>query len=288
MADKQVLVEHERQELAKVGKKLAGSAEHVKKFADRKLVAHWAKLIEQKRRFGGRPQFQFGIAIDKEKKTIIVPGRTFRSGELSAADMETMIGELQDAVSDLVPLLRERRVVEEARDLLRRGQAAGTRPHPGEPPPAQGGRGPGERRTAAGDFGKPAASNVQDVETEDETWPTTPRRGGRMTRVRQTHFDPARLRRTRACRPGVIDLETTGLGRHDRIVAVGVLADRDAHVLLTEEHRDLSGWPTVTPTGSPGPSNRSPRPARRRVPQRRLRPRRLGGPGSRSGPRPRR
>ncbi|MDY3555982.1 DNA polymerase [Gemmata sp. JC717] len=65
-----------------------------------------------------------------------------------------------------------------------------------------------------------------------------------MIRVRKTHFDPTRLRHAlgRADRV-VIDLETTGLGRHDRIVAVGVLADRDAHILLTAEHGDLSGLP---------------------------------------------
>src|SRR5262249_36229273 len=34
--------------------------------------------------------------------------------------------------------------------------------------------------------------------------------------------------------------ETTGLHRHDRIVAAGVLIDRDAHILITDEHRDLS------------------------------------------------
>ncbi|MDY3555981.1 hypothetical protein R5W24_005128 [Gemmata sp. JC717] len=168
VAEKREFVEQERQELAKVGKKLSGPAEHVKKFADRKLVQHWAKLIEQRQRFGGRPQFQFGIAIDKEKKTIIVPGRTFRSGELSAADMETMIAELQDAVTELIPLYRERQVIEEARNLSdedrqreltrilenrRRQKEAEARANAGRP---------------AGNFGKPAAPNVKSVETDDE------------------------------------------------------------------------------------------------------------------------
>jgi len=167
-AGKRELIEQERQELAKVGKKLSGAAEHVKKFIDRKLVGHWAKLIEQKKRFGGRPRFQFGIAIDKEKQTIIVPGRTFRSGELSAADFETMIAELQEAVTELIPLYRERQVVEEARNLSeadkqkelarilearRRQKEAEARANAGRP---------------AGDFGKPAAPTLEDVETDDE------------------------------------------------------------------------------------------------------------------------
>jgi hypothetical protein len=168
VTEKRELVEQERQDLAKVDKKLSGSAEHVKRFIDRKLVRHWLKLIEQKQRFGGRPQFQFGIAIDKEKKTIIVPGRTFRSGELSAADMETMIGELQDAVTELIPLLREQRVVEETRDLSdedrqrelarisenrRRQKQAEARANAGRP---------------AGNFGKPPTPKVEDIDTDDE------------------------------------------------------------------------------------------------------------------------
>ncbi len=38
----------------------------------------------------------------------------------------------------------------------------------------------------------------------------------------------------------VLDLETTGIRRHDQIVATGLLIDRDAHILITNEHRDLS------------------------------------------------
>jgi hypothetical protein len=167
-AQKRELIEQERQELAKVGKKLAGSAEFVKKFVDRKLIGHWSRLIEQKRRFGGQPQFQFGIAIDKEKKTIIVPGRTFRSGELSAADFETMIGELQDAVEELVPLLRERQVIEQARqlseeekrkelarilDARRQRKAQQTKDNAGRPAPG---------------FGQVATPRPSEVDVDDE------------------------------------------------------------------------------------------------------------------------
>lgn len=167
-AGKRELIEQERQELAKVGKKLSGSAEHVKKFIDRKLAGHWAKLIGQKKRVGGRPLFQFGIAIDKEKQTIIVPGRAFRSGGLSAADLETMIAELQGAVPELIPLYRERQVVEEARNLseadnqreLARILAARRRQKEAE--------GWANAGRPAGAFGKPAAPTLEDVVTDDE------------------------------------------------------------------------------------------------------------------------
>ncbi|MDZ4852846.1 MAG: DNA polymerase [Pirellulaceae bacterium] len=38
----------------------------------------------------------------------------------------------------------------------------------------------------------------------------------------------------------IVDLETTGLHRHDQIVAAGILHERDAHVLITDAHRNVS------------------------------------------------
>lgn len=62
-----------------------------------------------------------------------------------------------------------------------------------------------------------------------------------MIRIRRTFHDPVRLRDALAnAAQVVLDLETTGLRRHDRIVAVGALFDRDAHILMTDEHRDVS------------------------------------------------
>lgn len=107
----------ERRELAKVGKKPTGAAATVKKYLDRKLVKHWLDCIEQGRPFAGKPEFNFGILIDPEKKTITVPGRVFRADELTVADFETMIAELQEATGELIPLLRQRRVAEAARDV---------------------------------------------------------------------------------------------------------------------------------------------------------------------------
>lgn len=62
-----------------------------------------------------------------------------------------------------------------------------------------------------------------------------------MIRIRTTSHDPGRLWTALAgATTVVVDLETTGLHRHDRIVAAGVLIDRDAHILITQEDRDLS------------------------------------------------
>src|SRR5262249_10947455 len=164
----QALIEQERQELAKVGKKLAGAGEHVKKFMTRKLVDHWAALLKEKKRFGGKPEFQFGIVFDKGKGTITVPGRVFKATELAVADYELMIGELQDAVEELVPLLRERQVVEQARQLSeeekrkelarilearRQRKAQQTKDNAGRPAPG---------------FGEAAPPQPSEVDVEDE------------------------------------------------------------------------------------------------------------------------
>jgi DNA polymerase I-like protein with 3'-5' exonuclease and polymerase domains len=62
-----------------------------------------------------------------------------------------------------------------------------------------------------------------------------------VIRIRRTSHDPlqclAALQRADVV---ILDLETSGLTRHDRIVAAGMEVDGEAYVLVTEEHRDLS------------------------------------------------
>ncbi len=111
------MIERERQELAKINKKLSGSAEHVKKFIDRNLVKHWITLIENQKRFDGEVRFKFGIVIDKHKGTITIPGTNLKVTELSSSDFDTLIGELHDTIDRFLPLMRERRVIEEATSL---------------------------------------------------------------------------------------------------------------------------------------------------------------------------
>lgn len=62
-----------------------------------------------------------------------------------------------------------------------------------------------------------------------------------MIRIRRTNHDPDKCAQALAAASLVIvDLETTGLSRYDRIVAAGILVDRDAHIIITNEHHDLS------------------------------------------------
>jgi hypothetical protein len=159
----------ERRELAKVGKKLTGAAATVKKYLDRKLVKHWLDCIEQGRPFAGKPEFNFGILIDPEKKTITVPGRVFRADELTVADFETMIAELQEATGELIPLLRQRRVAEAARDVSDEERErelarilADRRRRKEEQRRAEAGR-------PADDFHAADAPDEEDIDTDDET-----------------------------------------------------------------------------------------------------------------------
>ncbi|QDT50489.1 DNA polymerase I, thermostable [Symmachiella dynata] len=62
-----------------------------------------------------------------------------------------------------------------------------------------------------------------------------------MIRTHTTSHDPRKCKAALAgASVAIIDLETTGLLRHDRIVSAGVLVDRDAFLLITDEHCELS------------------------------------------------
>ena len=68
--------------------------------------------------------------------------------------------------------------------------------------------------------------------------------------IRSTMHDPGKCRAALAgASLAIIDLETTGISRHDRIVAVGVLIDRDAFVMVTDEHHDVSSVGTRVTLG---------------------------------------
>ncbi|MHC4398747.1 MAG: DNA polymerase [Planctomycetota bacterium] len=57
----------------------------------------------------------------------------------------------------------------------------------------------------------------------------------------RTNHSPSECREALAgASLAILDLETTGLGRNDRIVAAGALIGKTTHILITDEHRDLS------------------------------------------------
>ena len=111
------LLDEEIAEQAKIGKKLSGSAAQVKKYFNREVYQHWLKLIEAGQRFGGKPEFAFGIVVNDEKKTITVPGRMLKTTSLKSSDFEMMIAELSETADKLIPLMRECRAAEQARDI---------------------------------------------------------------------------------------------------------------------------------------------------------------------------
>lgn len=62
-----------------------------------------------------------------------------------------------------------------------------------------------------------------------------------MKPIRTTSFDARKCADALAVADtAVLDLETTGIRRHDQIVAAGIFIDGDAHMLITEKHLDLS------------------------------------------------
>jgi ParB-like chromosome segregation protein Spo0J len=117
VAEQGELIEQERQRLAKVGKKLSGSAAHVKSRLSRKLAQHWLQCVENGRRFDDQVGLRFGIHVDQSKGTILIPATQLKVNDLSSADFETMIGELEETVRQFVPLMRKCRMVEQVTDV---------------------------------------------------------------------------------------------------------------------------------------------------------------------------
>ena len=65
-----------------------------------------------------------------------------------------------------------------------------------------------------------------------------------MIHIHHTNYDPL------VCALAIagaiviyVDLETTGLHDYDRIVAAGVLVGHNAHIIVTDQHRDISSLP---------------------------------------------
>jgi len=168
VAKHRALIEQEREELAKVGKKLSGSAEHVKKYAITKLVKHWMKCIEAGRRFDDNVGFRFGIRVDSGKGTILIPSAQLKITELSAADFETMIGELEYTVEQFVPLMRQRRLVEQSTEVspeemeMERGRIRSLRREREEQKAAA------EAGRPAADFAQVKAPELQVIDADDE------------------------------------------------------------------------------------------------------------------------
>jgi hypothetical protein len=111
------MIEAERQELAQVKKKLSGAAAQVKKYASPKLVKHWQDCLEHSRRFDENINFLFGIHVDYKKGTVTIPAAEWKLAELTSTNIATVIGELQEKVDEFIPLLRQRRMLEESTEM---------------------------------------------------------------------------------------------------------------------------------------------------------------------------
>lgn len=117
VSDQRTLIEEERKKLAKVGKKLSGFAAQVKSQLRNKLVQHWLQCIEAERRFDDDVDLRFGIHVDANKGMIYMPNTELKVNELSSADFELMIAELEETVRQFIPLMRKCRMAEQVTDI---------------------------------------------------------------------------------------------------------------------------------------------------------------------------
>jgi hypothetical protein len=168
VADCRRKIEQKRREKEKIGKKLTSNAEQVKSYASRELTKHWIKLIAAGKRFDQDVQFHFGILVDTAAGTIQVPRAELKLSELSVEDLQLLIGELNDGINKMLPLLKERQLFEQARsmtdeerqqELARIGEERRRRQQ--EEEEANAGR-------PAEDFGVVPPPHLADVDVDDE------------------------------------------------------------------------------------------------------------------------
>ena len=117
VATHQAMIDAEEKELRKIKKRLSGSASHVKKFATPKLMRALGRL------FGTRPPSRQQCRPHirhphrSRKGTIEIPATTLRIADLSSENFATVIGELQEKADECIPLLCQRRMLEQSMQL---------------------------------------------------------------------------------------------------------------------------------------------------------------------------
>jgi hypothetical protein len=79
-----------------------------------RLVRHWVKQMENEEPFDSNVELSLGISLDSQRKTLAVRGGQIKIDELSAAEIQDLIGELQDLSVQIVPLVHQQRAIEAA------------------------------------------------------------------------------------------------------------------------------------------------------------------------------
>ena len=80
----------------------------------RELIRHWIKCLKAGKSFKGTSELPFGVVVDGRKRTVAIPLVNLKLDDLSAADFERLVSELQGGARRLIPHLMERRLVEAA------------------------------------------------------------------------------------------------------------------------------------------------------------------------------
>ena len=117
VATHQAMIDAEAEELRQIKKKLSGSAAHVKKYASPKLMKYWQDCLEHGRLLDNNVDLVFGIRIDRVKGTIEIPATTLKIAELSSDNLVTVIAELQEKADACIPILCQRRILEQSTQL---------------------------------------------------------------------------------------------------------------------------------------------------------------------------
>ena len=95
--------------------RLGGAGQEVRNHQARQALARIASNTVG--RLDNNVGFMFGIHIDHAKGTITIPATELRIADLTSANFATVIGELQDTADECIPLMRQRRMLEQSTDM---------------------------------------------------------------------------------------------------------------------------------------------------------------------------
>jgi ParB-like chromosome segregation protein Spo0J len=115
--DKRVVLERERADQAKLGRKLTGNANSIKKYLDAKLVKHWISCIEDIIELDDDPSIDFGVLVDHDKGTVTIPAIKIDIHEHARPLLVKIIGELTRGAEGSVELLHQKELLEAARSM---------------------------------------------------------------------------------------------------------------------------------------------------------------------------
>lgn len=118
VAQRNVQLEKERVEQRKLGRELKGASLTLKKYLTPSIVKTWEKALNAGTSLiDTAGEFNFGVVVDAEKKTVDISRVSASYDDLTSADVAVIIAEMASGARKLVPVMRALQLREQAMDV---------------------------------------------------------------------------------------------------------------------------------------------------------------------------